>query len=343
MHHRPPHQRPRARARRAAELGAHGPRPRRSRPRQGAPLGAQPTRAHRHRGDPPLGRRAPPRRGQGRRPPRRARSARRPHVHAPLDGLRHAPLDPQGGLHRRASAPRRSRVDPEARHRGAPESARCVVSRLHVWLVGATGLVGRATLEALLDRDEVARVTAFVRRPTGTRHAKLEERLVDFEALDAAFDDAERPDVAISCLGTTIKQAGTRERFRRVDHDYVLAFARAARAAGARRFLTVSSMGANARSLVFYSRVKGEVEDALAAMGFPAVTLARPSLLLGDRDDFRLGERLAAPFSKLLPKRLAGIEGTTVARALVRLALEESAGGTRVVPSDALARLGARD
>jgi uncharacterized protein YbjT (DUF2867 family) len=210
---------------------------------------------------------------------------------------------------------------------------------LNVWLIGGTGLVGREALAALLERDEVGRVVAFVRRGTGVAHPRLDERVVDFEQLEGAFGQGP-VDVAISCLGTTIKQAGTRERFRRVDHDYVLAFARAARAAGARRFLAVSSIGANPRSLAFYSRVKGEVERELAAIGFDGLVLARPSLLLGDREDARLGEQLAAPFAKLLPGKLKGIEGRTVARALVRLALEAD-DGMRVVESDALQRLDA--
>ena len=207
-----------------------------------------------------------------------------------------------------------------------------------VWVTGATGLVGRETLAALLERDEVGRVVAFVRRPTGVSHPRLEERSVDFEALEGAFGGGP-VDVAISCLGTTIKVAGTRERFRRVDHDYVLAFARAAQGAGARRFLSVSSVGANPRALAFYSRVKGEVEEELRELGFPSLTLARPSLLIGERETPRLGEQLAAPFSRLLPKQLAGIEGRTVARALVELTFD-GAEGARVVASGELARLG---
>jgi uncharacterized protein YbjT (DUF2867 family) len=215
-----------------------------------------------------------------------------------------------------------------------------VTQALEVWLIGATGLVGKEAIVALLERDEVRRVVAFVRRSTGVAHSRLDERVVDFERLDDAFGDGP-VDVAISCLGTTIKQAKTRERFRRVDHDYVLAFARAAKRAGARRFLSVSSLGASAHSLAFYSRVKGEVEDELGSLGFPSLTLVRPSLLLGQRDEHRLGERLAAPFSRLLPGKLKGIEGRVVAQALAELALD-GVEGARVVDSDELRRLGAQ-
>jgi uncharacterized protein YbjT (DUF2867 family) len=209
---------------------------------------------------------------------------------------------------------------------------------LEVWLIGATGLVGKEALSALLERDAVRRVVAFVRRPTGVAHPRLEERVVDFERLDDAFGNGP-VDVAISCLGTTIKQAKSRAQFRRVDHDYVLAFGRAARRAGATRFLAVSSIGASARSLAFYSRVKGEVETGLRALGFPSLTLLRPSLLLGAREEERLGERIAAPFSRLLPGKLKAIEGRAVAEALAELALD-GATGARIVESDELQRLG---
>lgn len=208
-----------------------------------------------------------------------------------------------------------------------------------IWLTGATGLVGRATLGELLAREELGRIEAFVRRPTGAADPRLSERIVDFERLDEAFGEGP-VDVAITCLGTTIRKAGSRERFRRVDHDYVLAFARAAKAAGARRFIAVSSIGASARSLAFYSRVKGEVEDALAGLGFDSLVVVRPSLLLGEREERRLGEQIAAPFSKLLPASIAGIEGATVARAIARLALAEGEPGVRVVPSAELQALG---
>ena len=208
-----------------------------------------------------------------------------------------------------------------------------------VWLVGATGLVGRETLTALLADDFVSRVVVFVRRASGVQHPKLTERIVDFEQLERAYA-GERADAAVCCLGTTIKVAGSKEQFRRVDHDYPLAFARAAYAAGAKRLAVVTALGSSAKSRVFYNRVKGELEQDLEAVPFEALTIARPSLLLGERSEARLGEQLFAPFSKLLPARYKGIEGRTVARALVRL-LREHQSGRRVVLSDELQRLGA--
>ncbi|MFT3927139.1 MAG: NAD(P)H-binding protein [Myxococcales bacterium] len=216
-----------------------------------------------------------------------------------------------------------------------------MVESARVWLAGATGLVGRETLNMLLEDRAFSSVLAPVRRPLGLSHPKLDARVVDFEALEPALHNGANnaAEIAICCLGTTIKQAGSQEKFRRVDHDYVLAFARAARAAGVQHFMVVTALGSNAKSLTFYNRVKGEVEAALGQLGFPALTIARPSLLLGDRTEFRFGERVFAPVAKLLPGKLRGIEASTVARALVVLA-RAPARGTRVVPSDELQTLG---
>ena len=144
---------------------------------------------------------------------------------------------------------------------------------------------------------------------------------------------------AFCCLGSTLKQAGSQEVFRAVDHDLVLAFGQRARELGARHLLVISALGADAASSVFYNRVKGEVEQALQTQGWPQLTIVRPSLLLGPRSQFRLGERLAAPFMRWLPGKYRGIEATVLARALWRLALEEGE-GVRIVESDQLRRLG---
>lgn len=207
-----------------------------------------------------------------------------------------------------------------------------------VWIVGATGLVGRAVVDELARDARVSRVVAFVRRPLATTDPKVESRVVAFEELERRVG-AGPVDVAICALGTTIRQAGSQAAFRKVDHDYVLAFARAAKSAGAKRFIVVSSLGANPRSLAFYNRVKGEVEAALATLGFESLVIVRPSLLLGDRAETRFGERLAAPFSRLLPRELRGIEGTTVARAIARLT-HDAGHGRRLVASAELHDLG---
>lgn len=205
-----------------------------------------------------------------------------------------------------------------------------------VLLAGATGLVGRHCLDELLADPGVAKVVAPTRRPLGVTHEKLDNPVVDFDALEEALR-GQAFDQAICCLGTTIKQAGSREAFRRVDHDYPLALGRAARAGGAKHFLIVTALGSDERSLFFYNRVKGEVERDLRALGFEALTIARPSLLVGERSELRFGERVAAPFGRLLPAKWKAIDGLVVAKALRALAAED-AKGARIVESAELAR-----
>jgi len=135
------------------------------------------------------------------------------------------------------------------------------------------------------------------RRTTPARHEKLEQRIVDLGALEAVADLPLADDV-FCCLGTTIKQAGSQAAFRRVDHDFVVGLARAGLRAGAKQFLLVSAIGGDPESRVLYSRVKGEGEAAVRKLPYRAIQIFRPSLLLGKRVEFRLGERimmLAAP------------------------------------------------
>ena len=193
----------------------------------------------------------------------------------------------------------------------------------HILLAGATGLTGEHLLDRLLNEPTVARVLAPSRRPLAA-HAHLENP--QGELLTLLPELSGKVDTAFCCLGTTIKQAGSQEAER-------------ARALGARHLLVISALGADANSTVFYNKVKGQMEQALRAQGWPQLTIVRPSLLLGARQEFRLGERLAAPFMRWLPGKYRGIEATVLARALWRLALEEDA-GTRVIESDQLRRLG---
>lgn len=201
------------------------------------------------------------------------------------------------------------------------------------WIAGASGLVGGHALEALLAEPGFERVVSFGRRELERSHPKLEQRRVDFAAFDAR--EAPAPDVAVCTLGTTIKKAGSQEAFRAVDHDAVLAFARAAKERGARVFVVVTALGADARSSVFYNRVKGEVERALEELGFESLAILQPSLLLGDRQERRSGEHVAIVASRLLapllrPLRARPIEASVVGRAAARLALEARPGAQRI-------------
>ena len=205
-------------------------------------------------------------------------------------------------------------------------------------LAGATGLVGRSLLPMLLACKQYRSVHVLLRRsaPDIRASAKLEVHQVDFARLPEAFPNVD--DVFIA-LGTTIKVAGSEAAFRQVDFDFVVNTARAARAGGATRLAVVSALGADARSRVFYNRVKGEMEQALKAQDWPQLTIVRPSLLLGERLEPRLAEQLAGPLSRLIPGKYHGIEVCELARAMWRLALEEQ-DGVRVVESDELRKLG---
>lgn len=205
-----------------------------------------------------------------------------------------------------------------------------------ILLAGATGLTGEHLLDRLLNEPTVARVLAPSRRPLAA-HPHLENPVGELTALLPHLSG--NVDIAFCCLGTTIKQAGSEAAFRAVDHDLVLAFAERARALGARHLLVISALGADAHSPVFYNRVKGELEAALQAQDWPQLTIVRPSLLLGARREFRLGERLLAPLARWIPGKYRGIKACTLAHALWRLALEEQ-DGTRIIESDQLRRLG---
>jgi uncharacterized protein YbjT (DUF2867 family) len=206
-------------------------------------------------------------------------------------------------------------------------------------LVGATGLVGSRLLDLLLQDPDYAEVHVLVRRPTGIAHPKLRERVVDFVHLDATAMPA--VDDAFCCLGTTIRAAGSREKFRGVDCTAVLDVARLALKAGARQFMLVTAMGANSSSRVFYNRVKGEVEDAVSKLGYRMVCIFRPSFLAGDRKQSRHGEQIALATLKrlpfLLPKKYRPVADVAVARAMIDAAKREEP-GVHIIESDRMQR-----
>lgn len=209
-------------------------------------------------------------------------------------------------------------------------------------LAGATGLVGGMMLQALLADSTVSEVHAISRRPLSVRHPKLQVHIVDFRSLPLL----PQADEAYLALGTTIKVAGSRAAFRAVDLDANVAVAQAAFAAGVRRIGLVSAAAANAKSSMFYNRVKGELEDALKAMDLTSLVIAQPSLLLDYRDGLqqpaRIGELIAIPIAKLLAPVLPGtyrpVRAGAVARALVKTVPQ--AKGVVVLASDVLARIG---
>jgi uncharacterized protein YbjT (DUF2867 family) len=175
---------------------------------------------------------------------------------------------------------------------------------IDVIMIGGSGLVGKKAAARLAVREDV-RLLSFVRRMTRAGY----ERQLSFEGLIHDGREAlgiERADVAVSCLGTTMNQAGSRGAFRRVDYDYVYAFAQAARRLGARQFILVSSVGATRSTSNYYLSVKAEIEAAIAKLGFERLDVIRPGLLLGTRRELRPAERLAGYAMPLLHPFLRG-------------------------------------
>lgn len=172
-------------------------------------------------------------------------------------------------------------------------------------LIGATGLVGSACLARLLESPVYDRVIAVSRRPVPVQHPKLVRVETAFDNLGDALAGVVADD-AFCCLGTTIRQAGTKAEFHKVDYGYALDFADAARRQGASHFLLVSALGANAHSPIFYNRVKGLLEKEVEALGYSRLSIFRPSLLLGSRNDTRPGEALGIRLSVLVSPFLRG-------------------------------------
>ncbi len=199
-------------------------------------------------------------------------------------------------------------------------------------VAGASGLVGGHCLRRLLASGLHEQVVAFVRGPLNVTHKRLQQRTVDFDRLGrmSAFPRAQ--DV-FCCLGTTMKKAGSEEAFRKVDYEYVVRLAESSLRTGADRFYLVSSVGADRKSRVFYSRVKGEVEDAVTQMGFSGLHVFRPSLLLGGRPEKRPGEQAGIVLAQLASGLFLGpirkyrpIKADNVAKAMVVIAREGSPG-----------------
>ena len=212
-----------------------------------------------------------------------------------------------------------------------------MLERRRALLVGATGLIGSSVLRRLLDVSVYRNVTVWARRPLALHGPGLRTETFDFEEMRSHKVDA---DDVFCCIGTTMKHARTREVFRRVDHDYPVELAKAAARGGAKRLLVVSALGADPRSHVFYSRVKGEMEADVLAAGVPRTVFLRPTLLAGHRDEFRLGERIGLAAADLLGPilgRYRPIDADVVAMAMIKAALKNLPSG--VLESDRIRAL----
>jgi len=203
-------------------------------------------------------------------------------------------------------------------------------------LAGATGLVGNRLLQKLLQAPNYTQVLALTRRPLDIEHPKLKVLIADFEDLTSISAQMQADD-AFCCLGTTQAKAGGRGGLERVDFDMVLAFARAARDAGASRFFVVSSIGSTLNSPSFYSRTKARMQAAVAEIDFATIQIVQPSLLLGAREESRpleaAGQRLMPLISPLLRGSLARyrpISADAVADALLQLSRDDAARGVHI-------------
>lgn len=207
-------------------------------------------------------------------------------------------------------------------------------------LLGATGLVGQECLRLLIADDSCTRVVVIARRPLPDQQKalKVEEHVVDFAEL-ASCGSFFGVDQVICALGTTLRKTPSQDVYRSIDFEYPVTAARLALEHGARHYLIVSAVGANSKSRVFYNRTKGEVEDALKAMRFRSLTIAQPSVLIGERAEPRLSEKIAWKLSFMTPAKYRPVYATSVAHALVHFArLDEP--GVRVIPNREIEQLG---
>lgn len=209
-----------------------------------------------------------------------------------------------------------------------------------VLITGATGLVGGHLLRMLLNAPGVKSVAAPTRRPLADISGVFNPH--DPQLTDALAQVVDPIDIVFCCLGTTRREAGSKEAFVHADYTLVIDTALVGKKLGAQHMLVVSAMGANAHSPFFYNRVKGEMEEALIAQQWPRLTIARPSMLIGEREKKRAGETLFVPLFNLLPGNLKSIEARDVASALLAEALSPTQEGVQILSSSQLRERAAR-
>ena len=217
------------------------------------------------------------------------------------------------------------------------------MAQKHALIAGATGLVGNELLQQLIRGRQYHTISILSRHEVETTSKRVETVIVNYDTLS----DKQLPEVddVFCCLGTTMSKAGSKAAFRKVDYDYPLRVAEITRRTGAQQYLLVSAMGADETSYIFYNRVKGEVEAAIAKLNFDAFHVFRPSMLLGERTETRIGEQVGqvvmqgvAPLMVGGLKKYRAISAETVAEAMVHVARKELS-GTYVFESDKIQAL----
>jgi uncharacterized protein YbjT (DUF2867 family) len=212
-------------------------------------------------------------------------------------------------------------------------------------IIGGTGLIGSKLLKLLLESSDYEKVIAFSKREMQLKHPKLVLEIIDFDKPES-YANLVQGDDFFCTIGTTIKKAGSKEAFRKVDYQYPKQFATIALENGIKQFLLISSLGADEKSGNFYLKTKGEIQSFLKNSSFDSVSIVQPSLLLGDRKEFRFGEQVGAVVMKIFSflligslKKYKAIHGDTVAKALFTVA-QKSKKGFTIYESDLLEQLG---
>lgn len=208
-------------------------------------------------------------------------------------------------------------------------------------VLGATGLVGRKLVNQLIQDDSISKIVLLLRRTAAFNHQKVEEFIVDFENVNS-YAHLVKGDVLFSCMGTTLKQAGSKEAQYKVDYTYQFDVAITAEANSVSQYVLVSSANANAKSSIFYSRIKGELDEAAMRMDFDQVLIFRPSVLIGEREQKRAGEEIGAKIihvlAKIIPslKKYRGIKAEEVAAAMIQASKRNTKQKTTIYTLDEL-------
>jgi len=194
-------------------------------------------------------------------------------------------------------------------------------------IIGATGLVGKQLVQQLLNDNRFEKVRLFVRRDTGLKHPKLEQQIVDFAKVES-WEKLLTDDILFSTLETTMKQAGSKEKQYEIDFTFNLNFTKIAKENGIENYVLVSSVGANSKSGIFYTRMKGELDEAVAKLAFKNLVILRPASLTGNRENRRTAEEMSVPVLNILTrfmfKNYRPISDETVAKAMINAALNKN-------------------
>ncbi|WP_291720046.1 oxidoreductase [Bernardetia sp.] len=208
-------------------------------------------------------------------------------------------------------------------------------------IAGSTGLIGQELIKHLSEDNRYDKILALTRKPKASDLPKVEYVVVDFDHLSIYSNEIQGDD-AFCALGTTMKKAGSKEAFYKVDYTYIWEFGKVMAQNGAKSFTLVSSMGADKDSFFYYNEVKGKIEEAISQLDFEKITIARPSLLLGDRNEDRLGEDISKVFVKffspIIPAKYDGIESSQVAKAMI-VAANDGKNELEIIENDELQKM----